>query len=98
MSLKSCPFCKGKAIITRDTENQINIDKESGHNLHSIETVYGWIVMCENCCIHTMLWDEREHAIESWNDRRTEAERDFANQKKRNLQLRYTIRNPRRKP
>jgi len=66
--LKLCPFCGGTPIITKSNQHIINIDKKD--NLHSIETEFGFLVMCENCCNQTMLWDKKEQAIKYWNNRK----------------------------
>ena len=51
--LKKCPFCGGKAIVTKDVFNDN-------------EMIY---VICENCWANSGFCDKEDKAIRKWNKR-----------------------------
>ena len=66
-NLKPCPFCGGKSDVYKTVNHQISVDMKHYH--HTIETVFGFIVMCEICCCQTALYDTKKEAIKAWNRR-----------------------------
>ena len=54
--LKPCPFCGGRGLLWESR----------------VRRTLSWYVYCENCYIRTVLFDNLDESVETWNRRTTD--------------------------